>query len=210
MKYGQTKYLQCNHCEKPVTIRPLEQVNARMATLWTDGYVDSPMVPEQPLVANCGHCNKPVWLPELQALTAPDVTDAAEYKNLNLVQLQTLLQSYVHQASEHQLHLRIKIWQRHNHRYRNTKLTDVNFDIQHLDNMVKLLDILDMNVVQERLVAVELFRQLGEFGKANRLLHFTQSSLQPEVHLFMKKLISDKSKAVAKVEIDRCEELEAS
>ncbi len=166
MKYGIETYKACSHCGGGLTFRPLLEVNARCAVLWSDGYVDSPMVPEQPLLVRCGHCKAEVWLPELKASVLEGADTALDYLSLDEEGLWTLLEDYRKQPSEHQLYIRLKLWQLANHKYRREKVIPVQWSTRELSNMKDLLLILDMNSVQERLLAAELLRQLGDFGSA--------------------------------------------
>ncbi|RTR39791.1 hypothetical protein EKG38_08345 [Shewanella canadensis] len=166
MKYGTEIYKECNHCGGSLTLRPLLEVNARCATLWSDGYVDSPMVPEQPLLVKCGHCKAEVWLPELKVSAFEYADNALEYLTLDEDGLWILLEEYRKQPSEHQLYIRLKLWQLANHKYRREKTIPVQWSSRERSNMKDLLLILDMNSVQERLLAAELLRQLGDFEGA--------------------------------------------
>ncbi|USD39257.1 hypothetical protein [Ferrimonas sp. SCSIO 43195] len=169
MRYGPDTFLICSGCGGDLIHRPLMAVDARFATLWSDGYVDSPTVPEQPLVARCGHCQAPVWLPEL-AVNPNGGENGCDYRPLTPAEIQSLLDQYASQPSDHQLHLRVKLWQQSNHRYRNDDGSGVAWTEAEQANMEALLAILDMHRVQERLMAAELLRQLGQFESASALL----------------------------------------
>jgi len=166
MKYGKEIYKECNHCGGSLTLRPLLEVNARTATLWSDGYVDSPMVPQQSLLVKCGHCKAEVWLPELKASVLECEDQAMEYLSLDEDGLWSLLDEYGQQPSEHQLYIRLNLWQLANHKYRREKPIPVEWSTRERTNMKDLLSILDMNSAQERLLAAELLRQLGDFDSA--------------------------------------------
>jgi len=170
MRYGTESYKECNHCGGSLTFRPLLEVNARCATLWSDGYVDSPMVPEQPLLVKCGHCKAEVWLPELKTSVLDCADTALEHLTLDEDGLWVLLGEYGKQPSEHQLYIRLKLWQLANHKYRREKTFTVEWNSRERSNMKDLISILDMNSVQERLLAAELLRQLGDFDGAEKPL----------------------------------------
>ncbi|ABV37067.1 hypothetical protein Ssed_2458 [Shewanella sediminis HAW-EB3] len=170
MKYGTEIYKECNHCGGSLTLRPLLEVNARTATLWSDGYVDSPMVPQQPLLVKCGHCKAEVWLPELKTSAFNSADSALKYLALDEEGLWLLLERYGQQPSEHQLYIRLNLWQLANHKYRREKTIPVEWSARERSNMKDLLMILDMNSVQERLLAAELLRQLGDFEEAEEPL----------------------------------------
>ncbi|WP_394147115.1 hypothetical protein [Shewanella atlantica] len=169
MRYGTEVFKECNHCGGCLTLRPLLEVDARTASLWSDGYVDSPMVPQQSLLVKCGHCKAEVWLPELKA--APEGKDnAMAYQSLDEDELWALIEEYGKQPSEHQLYIRLRLWQLANHKYRTEKATLVQWSERERSNMEALLLILNMDAVQERLLAAELLRQLGNFERAREPL----------------------------------------
>lgn len=198
MKYGIETYKACSHCGGSLTFRPLLEVNARCATLWSDGYVDSPLVPEQPLLVRCGHCKAEVWLPELKA-SVPDSADTAlEFLTLDEDGLWALLEKYGQQPSEHQLYIRLKLWQLANHKYRREKIIPVQWSSRERSNMKDLLLILDMNSVQERLLAAELLRQLGDFEGAEEPLKASLEGSAFEVSKQLLQRIKHKQQQVFK------------
>jgi len=201
MKYGIETYKACNHCGGSLTFRPLLEVNARCATLWSDGYVDSPMVPEQPLLVKCGHCKAEVWLPELKASVFDYADNALEYLALDEDELCSLLEKYGQKPSEHQLYIRLKLWQLANHKYRREKPIPVEWSTREINNMKDLLMILDMNAVQERLLAAELLRQLGDFGEAEGPLQAPLEGSAFEVSKQISQRIKHKQQQVFKYQL---------
>lgn len=198
MKYGTEVYKECNHCGGSITLRPLLEANARSATLWSDGYVDSPMVPQQPLLVKCGHCELGVWLPELKPSVFESTEQSMEYLTLGEDELWALLEEYGKQPSEHQLYIRLKLWQLANHKYRREKTIPVEWNSRERSNMKDLLLILDMNAVQERLLAAELLRQLGEFDSAEEPLKQPLEGSAFEVSKLLLQRIKQKQQQVFK------------
>ncbi|WP_028110582.1 hypothetical protein [Ferrimonas futtsuensis] len=166
MRYGPERWLACSHCGGALRFRALLQVDARLAQLWSDGYVDSPSVPEQPLVVACGHCQGSVWLPELADATG---SDGVDYRALTEEELWALTRSYGEELSEHQLHLRLKLWQLANHRHRRGE-SQVVWSDRERRNLERILGLLDLSTATEVMTAVEVSRQLGMFNQALGLL----------------------------------------
>ncbi|MBW3141507.1 hypothetical protein KUW04_18330 [Halomonas denitrificans] len=71
--------------------------------------------------------------------------------------------------SEHQLHLRQKLWQHANQRYRHSELP-IEWRASEHANLEALLKILNTDDANEALLAVEVNRQLGAFDVALRML----------------------------------------
>lgn len=166
MRYGPERWLACNHCGGALRFRALLRVDARLAQLWSDGYVDSPSVPEQPLVAACGHCQGAVWLPELADASC---CEGEDYRALTEEELWTQVEAYGEEPSEHQLHLRLKLWQLANHRHRSGE-SQVIWSDRERHNLEKALALLDLSSATEVMTAVEVSRQLGLFNQALGLL----------------------------------------
>ncbi|SDK38338.1 hypothetical protein SAMN04488540_12921 [Ferrimonas sediminum] len=202
MKYGPETYLICSDCGGELIHRPLVAVDARFATLWSDGYVDSPTVPEQPLVARCGHCQMAVWLPEL-AVNPDGGGDACEYQPLTLAETQSLLDHHVSQPSDYQLHLRVKLWHQANHRYRNDSGPGVDWTEAERANMEALLAILDMHQVQERLMATELLRQLGQYESASALLDRQFEGMALDVVGLLRQQLDQRHQRVFRCQLDQ-------
>ncbi|WP_417345888.1 hypothetical protein [Ferrimonas sp.] len=166
MRYGPERWLACNHCGGALRFRALPQVDARLAQLWSDGYVDSPSVPEQPLVVACGHCQAAVWLPELA--DAP-CCEGGDYRALTEAELWTQAEAYGEEPSEHQLHVRLRLWQLANHRHRGGE-SQVTWSERERGNLERILGLLDLSSATEVMTAVEVSRQLGLFNQALGLL----------------------------------------
>lgn len=174
MKFGPVTYLSCNHCQQALCHHPMISVDGRHADLWSDGYFNSPMLPEPILVASCGHCQKTVWIPELSVCNNP--IKALDYIQLSEKQMYEWLAEHGATPSEHQLHIRQKLWQRSNHRYRLNDKT-IEWGDSEANNLEALLTLLDMASASEALMAVEIYRQLGAFSKAHKQLAQLSSAL---------------------------------
>jgi hypothetical protein len=175
MKFGPTIYKQCNHCQETVTIHPVMEINPRQAVLWTDGYINSPMAPEQTLVARCGHCQELIWLPTLPQAAKDKEASARDYEQYKPKEILSLLEHPLAQGLEHQLYLRFKIWHLANHKYRNEKKAVVEYSPEEENNMEALLDLLEPAEQRDRLIMGELLRQLGRFDEAQQILEFVFS-----------------------------------
>ncbi|MGS0681975.1 hypothetical protein ACVBIL_12505 [Shewanella sp. 125m-7] len=174
MKFGPVTYLMCNICQLTLCHRPMISVDGRHADLWSDGYVDSPMIPEPCLVVTCGHCDSTIWLPEL-AISKNSI-NAVDYHKLSEEGMHDWLAVHANTPSEHELHIRQKLWQRSNHRYRRNERA-IDWSEFEAQNLGELLGLLDMQSTSESMIAVEIYRQLGAFTKAEQKLEQISSAL---------------------------------
>ncbi|WP_299805299.1 hypothetical protein [uncultured Shewanella sp.] len=198
MKFGHVTYLSCNHCNKALSHHPMISVDGRHADLWSDGYFDSPMVPEPILVASCGHCQSTVWIPELIACDNP--IDAKEYSALTEPQMLAWLIENGATPSEHQLYIRQKLWQRSNHAYRLNEKCIQWSDVE-ASNLTRLLEQLDMAATSEALMAVEIYRQLGNFTRAQQQLELISSALPLDLITQVIERIEAKDRRVFRLEM---------
>lgn len=196
MKYAPPVYKQCCHCQNMLTIRPLLEANARNAVLWTDGYVDSPMIAEQPLVAKCGHCAGIVWLAELLMHPEQDPDKAKDYSVLNLDEQWGLLDEPSELEYQHQLYLRVKLWHASNHRLRHNKEAKAGYAERERNNLIKLGEILNVNEEHDRILAAELMRELGRFDEAAQLLNVHFSDLVQPIADQLQHLVKSKTSRV--------------
>jgi uncharacterized protein YbaR (Trm112 family) len=58
---GPDLVLACPYCESLFRLRSLSSGNTIIATYWTDGYQDNPMMPELPVLSRCPECRRLLW-----------------------------------------------------------------------------------------------------------------------------------------------------
>ena len=90
---------------------------------------------------------------------------------LSLSQVEEALNKKTWDTDQQEVELRIFFWRRSNDKYRNKTNINLPRSNEEVANMNTLLEILRDDVVQERVLKIEIVRELGEFSKAEYLLN---------------------------------------
>ena len=164
LRLGEPIYRACDACGKPIKIVPLLSGNTLGGTLWSDGYMDTPHLPEQPLLARCRGCNEIVCLGDLAPVPRPDSpSDNADYGYLalDLRDFRELLADLDGVTREYQAYVRIKFWHLSNDCRRHDQ-PDLPLAAEERDNLFSLLELLRDDDAS-RLLKAEIYRELGDF-----------------------------------------------
>ncbi len=166
-----TIYKQCAHCGAPIKLTTVLPHHSPGGTLWSDGYLEIPGVPEPPVLGKCRACGAIGCLAELATIeNAVPPASEAEYNvvPLTLDDYALLLDNLEEIAAPFHPYLRIRFWQLNNNRRRREDdaipLSDV--ERANLTELLQLLGEEDAN----RLLKVEILRQLQEFEVAKKVL----------------------------------------
>lgn len=171
LAFGEPSYKCCNHCEQPVAIVPLVSGNPIGGTLWSDGYVDAPQLPEQELLGKCVGCGEILCLPELQDYADPAAVDNAAdcaFEALTLDDYRVLVDHIDHIDASYHLYVRLKFWQLGNHPRRRAG-SEEPLSESETENLQKLLMLFGDDEA-DRLLKAEVLRQLGDFEQAENTL----------------------------------------
>ncbi len=197
MKYGAPIYRQCSHCNKAIEIHPLLEGSHGGSVLWTDGYVDAMMMPEQAIVASCKSCEQVVWLTDLEPLEEPDEDTVTSYRELKAREYLDLVEKESSADKERMLMLRTWAWQKSNHA-RRRKAKASPFTDRERNNMFELDALLSDEWENELLMKIELARELGNFEQAEKYMEDVDFSPQV-LHLVkqLNQMIKDRESAVS-------------
>jgi hypothetical protein len=171
LAFGETRYKSCDHCRQPVAIAPLLSGNPIGGALWSDGYMDAPQLPEQELLGKCAHCGEILCLPEQQDAPGPGAIGHASdhaFEPLTLDDFRLLLDHIDQIDTSHHLYVRLKCWQLGNHPRRQAESGRPLSDSE-TENLQQLLLLLGDDEA-DRLLKAEVFRQLGDFKRAENAL----------------------------------------
>ena len=64
MRPGPTIIRKCSSCAAPMAQATFRSWNTFGGTLWSDGKVEAPMLPNRPWLVKCPHCNSLLWIDE--------------------------------------------------------------------------------------------------------------------------------------------------
>jgi hypothetical protein len=187
---GPDQIIECPNCAALARVFTLVSGNTSGATRWTDGKMIAPMLPEPPAIIKCSACGGFYWLSDARVIgelptwgaepdQAPDDWKSAEHvRELSESEyLQAIAAGAAHNT-EQELHLRINAWWAGNDPLRSddqvthqqpkaapTRSTAA------ITNLERLLEQLDTNNPDDRLMQAELLRELGRFEDATTLLN---------------------------------------
>ncbi len=198
LAFGAPSYKCCDHCQQPVAIIPLLSGNPIGGTLWSDGYMDAPQLPEQKLLGKCAHCGEISCLPELQDYADPAAVDNAADHAFEPLTLDDYLMLVGHidliDASYH-LYVRLKCWQLSNHprRQADSERPLSESEKENLQQMLMLFG----DDEPDRLLKAEVFRQLGDFERAENALLGPFHSQAGDIVLRLRELVRQRQSQLA-------------
>ncbi len=188
--YAPPKICACPSCQAPQAIWVMRSGNTFGSTLWSDGYLDAPMLPRDPPFRVCAACGgsfvdgEARYLGQVERETGAAVRLGGEraarpdYAHKpNEAQCYAALAAGFPQARGIELAVRIFAWHLRNDRHREpTSSRLVKPDLPAWsDNARALLGLLGPERAEDRLMAAELHRHLGEFDAALRVLEVIRS-----------------------------------
>ena len=169
--YGDAVYKQCPQCGTPIKLAPMPQNDNIKGTLWSDGYLENPDLPEPSILGKCRACGAIGCLAELPVMEVPP--QPAPGVNHNFVALTVddyavLLENLQDISLQFHAYLRLRFWQLNNHRRRNSDEPPPLSDVERA-NLHELLNLLG-DADTDRLFTAEILRQLQEFEAAQAVL----------------------------------------
>jgi hypothetical protein len=179
MTLGPTIIRKCKECGELFSQDTIGSGNTFGATQWTDGKLDAPMLPDQPALVKCPTCSAVVWIEEqevvgeiskwgsrgetnpafenAQSYDTPTFDDYIEFLNLGSCN------------KEQQRYVRLRAWWHSNdfQRFTGSEFPPTDSKIANMEAFALLLDEHDET---DRLMKAEVYRELGKFENADRLL----------------------------------------
>lgn len=170
---GPIQIYQCPQCQNFIKQYSLMSGNTFGAKLYSDGKHVAPMLPEYPDLTKCESCNHIFWLSKQKQIGEFEYGDtvknewefADDAEFLSIPDYYQALETGVAKNKEEEIDIRMRLWWSYNDRIRNSEniFNDENDELRWHDNVNKLLTILDLNDDNDKIVAAELYRNLGNF-----------------------------------------------
>lgn len=161
-----------------VKITTIMSGNTFGARYWTDGKCEAPMLPDRPwlrLVPNNGEL---FWTDECEQIGEEELRDGVnEFANVPFAEEPSIddyiraLSDSIASSLEKERYVRIRLWWAANDPVRQGETTSPPW-AGHRDNQINLLALLDELESNQRLMAAEVCRELGDFARASELLTF--------------------------------------
>lgn len=183
---GPNQVVACPSCKGLAQYMTLESGNTFGARLWTDGKQIAPMMPRPPAVAKCRHCADCYWLADAEAIGTyipwdeedkkfhPDWVAAPAIKEPTEDEYYEILEKCVDKHPDREKSLRIFAWWRRNDAFRDMGDGEPNPPASDSkkwrDNLEALAPLLTEDGDHDRLMKVEVLRELGQFEAAEQLL----------------------------------------
>lgn len=180
MMPGNTYVRECPHCSGKFTQPTMASGNTFGAKFWPDGKMDAPMMPEYPAYVGCPHCKGNFWVEDTNVVKSFGYNEEREIPDLTLdsnqnpipytvptkkIYLQGLEDLNI--TKENEIYLRSKLMQLYNDVNRDQKVQKPAIAAQ-IENWNRLLEILDSNDTQEKLLKVEIYREMSNFEEAKK------------------------------------------
>lgn len=182
---GPDLIIQCPHCSSIAKVFTLTSGNTFGATIWTDGKMNAPMLPEPPEITKCHTCDSYYWVPDAEQIgkvpsalasssnmeVDPAWLEAPHVKELEEADYWFALASGVASSRNQERRLRILAWWKTNDPYRHEpQPTDALISEEARLNIQKLVELFDDDEPREMLMKGEALRQLGIFDESITVL----------------------------------------
>lgn len=182
---GPDLFFACPHCKTVLRRWSIGSGNTFGSTLWSDGYLDAPMLPRAVQVTRCPSCAKTFFIEDAEDLGEywtygsyrKDSKEAlqAGYKKAPAVKEATpdvLSELILHTQDPDRLrYLRIQKWHIDNQAFRNPKTKEpVQLPAGFNGNLEQLVSLLENDRGQDQIMKAEALRELGRYTQAIKSL----------------------------------------
>lgn len=212
---GPTLIKKCNRCDGLMKQRTIASGNNFGARYWTDGKVDTPMLPDTPMVVVCPHCGKVDWLknfvevgeiPGPRGFGVPLPEYDLSFEDLPFIEVPTgddylgFIES-TELIHDQEFYLRWTYWHLMNDARRKSSAL-LPLGIDEVENLQRLLVLIKSPSESIRLAKAEIHRELGDFESCAKLLDydFSEEFIPTAVAIYM--LQEEKNPYVGQIHAD--------
>jgi len=204
---GPTIIMKCSTCSEYIEQSRIISGNTFGAKIWTDGWRDAPMMPDQPSLVKCPHCGSLLWIDELEKLGETEQwSGGSEFKGSKPYHVpdseayMRLLKERTHNP-EKEIYLRLRAWWAGNDARRETD-QKMPLSEEEIGNLQAVSDLLDEQDPNDRLMKAEIMRELGRFDEAKRLLDHPFDDEYVQAFEIISDLVAQKNPFVAEMRFD--------
>lgn len=179
----------CPKCGSFLKNKSLMSGNTIGACHYSDGKVIAMMMPELPYITKCQKCNTIFWLEEECEIGSYDLWDKlnvnTEWINADQANFLTIDEYFealdINQPEfiKQEYYLRLRIWWAYNDRVRwkgNKLFINEQDGALWKANLKKLLELLDLDDDNDKIMAGEIYRNLGDFEKCMSIIQSISDS----------------------------------
>ena len=180
---GPNYIYKCPKCSSLLKKGSSASGNTFGSTLYSDGKMIAPMLPEFPNLTKCKKCDTILWLSDMKEIGTCDEWDEKcnpEWKNADRVEfldvndlLHFLESDFVKNNNEKERIVRQRIWWTFNDRIRegNEIFVQETDKVLWEQNSKRLIELFDSADVNQKIMTAELRRNLGEFDVCMELIN---------------------------------------
>ena len=171
----------CTNCSQLISRGSLASGNTFGATFYSDGKMIAPMLPDFPEITKCPGCETIFWLEKTELIEEmdpwesenPEWDRAEPARFLTIKDYCTALEKGLYDSVEEELYLRKKMWWAYNDRIRRYKslFASQKDEPGWKNNILRLIELLNPENQDEKIMTAELYRNLGEFQKCMEILY---------------------------------------
>jgi len=203
MTPGPTIIKKCAKCAGLIAEHTIGSGNNFGAVFWTDGKMEAPMLPDHPWLVKCPHCSALLWIDEqaeigeVEPYAGPmpkEFKGAKRYKTPTLRDYLTFLLEPPRNRRKMR-YVRLRAWWAGNDSRREA-CTPSPLSKRERQNLNEFHPLLGRNP-EDRLMKAEIFRELGEFDKALKLLSRPLDERLSRAAGFIRGLAMEKKTTVA-------------
>ena len=223
MRPGPEIIRKCVSCTVPMAQVTIKSGNTFGATLWTDGKMEAPMLPDLPWFVKCPHCHSLLWIDEqvelgeaeldCMLISEKEKLSMKPYlKKASLLDIEISIPQCVTPSEEELFasmdtnisdvkkarYLRLRAWWAGNDVRRKSRKKHPlsEKEAKNLQALVALLIESDKN---DRIIKAEIMRELGRFDDAVSILSMLPDKESIEAVTVIKKLAHKKDPFVSKI-----------
>jgi hypothetical protein len=176
---GADQAYQCPHCGNFLWRRTLTSGNTAGATTFSDGKMVAPMLPKFPDLTKCKKCNSIIWLSDLAEIQnwgswSSYILGCIFGQYVAFLGIEDLFSALaITNDKEKEKFIRIKIWWAFNDRVRKRRKIFIKENDEKLweQNCLALINLLDKNDANQKIMIAELYRNLGQFDSCMELIN---------------------------------------
>jgi len=182
---GPNQIIECPHCGSFIKVFTLQSGNTFGATFWSDGKMEAPMLPQPPALTRCYACRNFYWVAQANQVGElhPNITKGKQYPNIDQAWVDApeveepseteyweALQSDV-ADEQNEERLRFLAWRRSNNAFRELSPDAAPSRSEAaIQNMQKLVEMINDENPGSRLMKAEILRELGRFDECINVL----------------------------------------
>ncbi|MCL2079751.1 MAG: hypothetical protein FWH17_07925 [Oscillospiraceae bacterium] len=184
----------CPKCGKFSFRGSLRSGNTIGAELFSDGKRIAPMLPEFPSITKCKNCKLFYWLKSENKIgefyrheADKKWNDAYKAEFLTVNEYDEAINSKVYTNEKEKIFLRTKLWQAMHDKIRWRENFDIPEDDKELyeKNCKALIEILNINEIEGKIMIAELNRNLGKFIECKNILE----TINNDKYIWIKKIL---------------------